>query len=459
MNGGTCSGRAFGMQGVKEDANCEDEKDEIRKRQMEYSKLQMGCLLVVLYVTFIYVRERQIYEVKKREVIFEALLAVGITEIVFDGVTAYTVNHLLQVPDRINRLLHIGFLCSLDAIVFLMFLYILDITRGVPESGKHRICLGIPLVLNIAVVVIFIHRLEFRSGEITNYSMGISAYTCFVMVAIYMLMTFFLLFTHWKNLGQHKVITVSTYVAVSCVVAIYQMLQPQALISSLVPTLAIVGTYLNMENPVFTKLQNYNNEMVMGFATLVENRDDNTGGHIKRTTEYVRMLAQELRRRGYYKEELTKAYMDHLVMAAPMHDVGKIAIPDAILQKPGRLTAEEFEIMKTHAERGGRIIKETFGHMQEDEYQKIAYEVARFHHEKWNGKGYPEGLAERQIPLCARIMAVADVFDAVSAKRCYRDAMPLAECFAIIEKGSGEDFDPVIANVFLNMREKIEALV
>lgn len=116
--------------------------------------------------------------------------------------------------------------------------------------------------------------------------------------------------------------------------------------------------------------------MLMGFAILVENRDGNTD-----------------------------------------HDVGKIAIPDAILQKPGKLTAEEFEVMKTHAAKGGEIIKETFQSMGDDEYEKIAYQVARFHHEKWNGKGYPEGLSRKEIPLCARIMAVADVFDAVSAKR------------------------------------------
>ena len=132
---------------------------------------------------------------------------------------------------------------------------------------------------------------------------------------------------------------------------------------------------------------------------------------------------------------------------------------DAILQKPGRLTDEEFAIMRTHTEKGGEIIKETFGHIGDGEYEKMTYEVARYHHEKWNGKGYPQGLAGEDIPLCARIMSVADVFDAVSAKRCYRDAMPLEQCFEIIEKGSGQDFDPDIAEVFLDMRERIGQVV
>ena len=188
----------------------------------------------------------------------------------------------------------------------------------------------------------------------------------------------------------------------------------------------IIGAYLNMENPLFQKLRAHNKEMVMGFATLVENRDGSTGGHIRRTTTYVEMLAKELKNRGLYKDELT---------------------------------AEEFDVMKTHAAKGGEIIKETFQSMGDDEYEKIAYQVARFHHEKWNGKGYPEGLSRKEIPLCARIMAVADVFDAVSAKRCYRDAMPLEQCFSIIENGSGQDFDPYITDVFLDMKEMITNIV
>ena len=139
-----------------------------------------------------------------------------------------------------------------------------------------------------------------------------------------------------------------------------------------------------------------------------------------------------------------------------MHDIGKISVPDVILQKPGKLTEEEFATIKLHAESGGKIIKETFGHLGNGQYTQMAYEVARYHHEKWNGKGYPEGLIRKEIPLCARIMAIADVFDAVSEKRCYRDAMPLEKCFSIIEEGSGQDFDPLLVEVFLDIREKVE---
>lgn len=200
----------------------------------------------------------------------------------------------------------------------------------------------------------------------------------------------------------------------------------------------------------------YHNEMVIGYATLVENRDGSTGGHIKRTSLYVKLLAETLKRRGLYEDILTKEYMENLVKAAPMHDIGKISIPDSVLQKPGRLTDEEYNVMKQHAARGGEIIRNTFGHMEDEAYTQMAYEVARFHHEKWNGKGYPDGLKGEEIPLAARIMAIADVFDAISEKRCYRDAMPLDKCFDIIREGSGQDFDPRLVEVFLDIRDDVE---
>ena len=219
-------------------------------------------------------------------------------------------------------------------------------------------------------------------------------------------------------------------------------------------TANLLDSLLNKENA----LKNSHKEMVMGFATLVENKDGSTGGHIKRTSTYVKILAEELKKRGIYEEMLTDEYLENLYRAAPMHDIGKIAVPDVVLQKPGKLTDEEFEIIKTHAPKGGEIIKNTFGHLENENYTQMAYEVARFHHEKWNGKGYPDGLKRKEIPLCARIMSIADVFDAVSEKRCYREAMPLDKCFEIIEEGSGQSFEPILVEVFLDIREDIERI-
>ncbi len=199
----------------------------------------------------------------------------------------------------------------------------------------------------------------------------------------------------------------------------------------------------------------YSQDMILGFATLVESRDENTGGHIKRTSIYTELLAEKLRQNGVYSDIITPDFVKCLSMVAPLHDIGKISIPDNILCKPGKLTDEEFTIMKSHSAKGGEIIKDTFCHMADENYRTMAYEVARYHHEKWNGKGYPESLSGEDIPLSARIMAIADVFDAVSEKRCYREAMPLERCFEIISEGSGQHFDPAIVEVFLSIKDKV----
>lgn len=236
------------------------------------------------------------------------------------------------------------------------------------------------------------------------------------------------------------------------------MMVPESLISSIATTIILTGVYVNQENPAMIELSRYHSEMVVGFATLIENRDHSTGGHVKRTTQYVKLLADELRSREVYADVLTRDYMTNLLKAAPMHDIGKIAVSDTILQKPGKLTDDEFEQMKLHAAKGGEIIKESFGRMGNEEFLKMAYQITRHHHEKWNGKGYPDGLKGEEIPLCARIMAIADVFDAVSADRCYRAALPLDTCFQIIAEGSGRDFEPLLAETFLQLREEIEMI-
>lgn len=422
---------------------------------MEYCKLQIGCVSIILYILFIYCKERRRFRQKHKISVFDGLLGFGLMCVLFDGLTAYTVNHLETVNEMVNRILHLFFLLSLDLFIFWLFIYMLSITTGLPERKSKRVILYSPFFINVILVVLNIHTLEYYEGEISNYSMGISAYTCFIMAGIYILLSLTIFFRRWRDIEKNKRVNIFTYLFVMAYITVYQMLHPQALVSSICVTIIVLGVYVNLENPSVTELAHYHNEMIMGFATLVENKDGSTGGHIKRTTMYVRLIAEELKRRGYYKEVLTKDYMRNLLLAAPMHDIGKISVPDIILQKPGKLTDEEFEIIKQHAVNGGKIIQETFGHLENTQYTQMAYEVARFHHEKWNGKGYPEGLKRKEIPLCARIMAIADVFDALSEKRCYKEALPLDKCFEIILEGSGRDFDPMLVEVFLDIKEKV----
>lgn len=195
---------------------------------------------------------------------------------------------------------------------------------------------------------------------------------------------------------------------------------------------------------------------IVGMANLIESRDGETGEHVKRTSAYAVMIAEELFAQGVYRNDITKEYMDNLWKAAPLHDIGKIVVSDSILQKPGKLTSEEFDKIKLHASEGGRIIDDTLEAIDDKTYLDMARKVARYHHEKWDGSGYPEGLKGEEIPLCARIMAVADVFDALISKRCYKEAMPIGKAYEIIRESSGSHFDPAVAEAFLRIRPQVE---
>ena len=181
---------------------------------------------------------------------------------------------------------------------------------------------------------------------------------------------------------------------------------------------------------------------------MVEERDEDTGGHIMRCEDYVERLLKEMREKSHYSN-LTNDYCENIVLAAAMHDIGKIKIPDYILNKPGRLTEEEFEVMKKHSEYGAEIIQKTMSDIEEEEYCKIAFNIAKYHHERYDGTGYPTGLEREDIPLEARVMALADVYDALISPRVYKKAFSEEKAKAIILEGSGTQFDPVLVPLFL----------
>lgn len=224
-----------------------------------------------------------------------------------------------------------------------------------------------------------------------------------------------------------------------------------ASVSGFVMTVTIIVLIMqgNKRSFYHERVSNMQSGMITFMAEVVENRDDNTGGHIRRTAEYVECIAKELKRQGVYRDILTDRYMRNMVVAAPLHDIGKIHIPDAVLNKPGKLTEEEFEIMKTHTTAGEELLTHAKAELGESGYLNMAVEMAAYHHEWWNGKGYPYGISGEKIPLCARIMAVADVFDALTSKRCYKSAMPPEKAYAIIREESGTHFDPAVAEAFL----------
>ena len=424
---------------------------------MNFIKLQIGCLVLVIYLELIYIWQTTGKNAKVScNPIFDALMMIIPWLIVFDGVTAWTVNHLEIVPVSLNLVLHAVFFILLSLFMFVMFLHTLSFIKGFPQKLIFRFLIFLPFIISVILILVFLPELEFIIGKKVNYSMGISVVVCYLVILLYFILIFVFTVRRIKYLEVRKRINVMSFLFISLLILISQVIFPEILISSLVPAFSLIALYINIEDPVLRRMKNYNSEIVTSFATLVESRDSSTGSHVKRTKSYVKILLDEIKTNNLYSSIMTKDFEDKMMNAAPMHDIGKISIPDTILQKPGKLTDEEYSVMKKHSVLGGEIIQEIFKDMDDKEFLNIAYDVTRYHHEKWNGNGYPEGLVGKEIPFSARIMAIADVFDAISAKRCYRDAMPLDKCFAIIKEGKGVDFDPVLTDLFLNAKEKVE---
>ena len=198
---------------------------------------------------------------------------------------------------------------------------------------------------------------------------------------------------------------------------------------------------------------------IHALAHLAETRDPETGNHLRRTQEYVRTLARSLQNHPRFSDYLDDRTVNALAQSAPLHDIGKVGIPDHILLKPGKLTPEEWEIMKTHAEIGAQAIAQAEADSARPvEFLRIAQEIARCHHEKWDGSGYPNGLAGENIPISARLMALADVFDALICARVYKPAMPMQEAYDIIVNGSGSHFDPDVVATFVREFEAFKRI-
>ena len=201
--------------------------------------------------------------------------------------------------------------------------------------------------------------------------------------------------------------------------------------------------------------KNMQNQLVFGMATMVEGRDNSTGGHIKRTSKVVELIVEEMAK----DPDVTfdNRFIQSVIKAAPMHDLGKVTVDDAVLRKPGKFTPEEFEQMKKHSPEGARIVKEILDGCGDEYFEQIAINVAHYHHERWDGSGYPCGLKGEEIPLEARIMAIADVYDALVSKRVYKDEFSFEQANQIILDNMGKQFDKGLEKYYLKARDKIEA--
>ncbi len=193
-------------------------------------------------------------------------------------------------------------------------------------------------------------------------------------------------------------------------------------------------------------------------ASLAETRDNETGNHILRTRSYMELLSSSMAQTKLFANKLNEDLMSQIVKSAPLHDIGKVGIPDSILLKPGKLTQEEFEVMKLHTIYGGDALDQAEKRLGGNSFLQVAREIAYYHHERWDGTGYPNGLSEEEIPLCGRIMAVADVYDALISKRCYKPPFSHAKAVELIVQGSGSQFDPNIIDVFKEVNDSMRIL-
>jgi response regulator RpfG family c-di-GMP phosphodiesterase len=201
------------------------------------------------------------------------------------------------------------------------------------------------------------------------------------------------------------------------------------------------------------------NGLIMSLADMVEGRDSDTGNHVRKTAAYCRIILEALKRKGYYSDQLTDKFMYDVERSAPLHDIGKIAVSDVILNKPGKLTEDEFEIMKTHTTAGRELLDRVIESVEGESYLHEARNLAGSHHEKWNGMGYPDGLSGEDIPLSARIMAIADVFDALTSKRVYKDPMSYEKAVNIIKNDAGTHFDPKCVEAFLDSLDEVKGVL
>ena len=304
---------------------------------MNFIKLQISCLLVTFYIIWIYLWQTKDKKIPENK-IFKLLIIFIPLEIIFDGVTAWTVNHTEIVPHNINIILHAIFFTTPQLCMPVTLYYILNEVRKVPKTLFSKILIFLPAIVFEGLILAFIPELNFIQGKTTWYSFGASVIAVYICIMLYFLMIFILTIIKIKNIESRKRVCLISVMSIIALIITFQLFFPEILLTSLIPTFFAIGLYVNIEDPALKRLKVYNNATVSSFATLVESRDSSTGGHVKRTQNYVKVLLDEIKKHPSYSVFITKDFEENVFNASPMHDIGKISTPDTILQKPGKLT-------------------------------------------------------------------------------------------------------------------------
>ena len=355
-----------------------------------------------------------------------------------------------------------------SAVSYMMGLLLVSITK---TRFKTRIemLLHILFFSQVVLIVVFsVNGLFYFFNDNNEYNRGSLYLLSNAVPAIIILICIILLICFGRRVGTIVKVAFWVYLIAPLIAIVVQSISygVQYIIIALIAGSVFMyfailkeqSEQYKRQNDAINKLQN---GLILVLADLVESRDKCTGDHIKKTAEYVDIIMKQLKEDKVYMNQLTDSFVEDVVRSAPLHDIGKIQVPDAILNKPGRLTPDEFEIIKTHTTAGKDIITSAIEMVSEEDsgYLNEARNLAYCHHEKWNGSGYPQGLAGEDIPLSARVMAVADVFDALVSKRSYKEALSFEEAMNIIKDSSGTHFDPKIVDAFVKAEPKIRKVL
>ena len=364
----------------------------------------------------------------------------------------------------------IFFLSGIFVFVFYIKYIIMYYSKFDPISKAYwYFCLGATAVYVIMLILtpfldLYYEILPeniYKRGKFFNGTVGIE-------ILLYLEALFIVIKNH-KKFSSGDNIGFASFIFVPFIMHIIQLAHYGLALNSLGLTISFIIIFINMnhnikENLESTKLKIKEKEIsfielqhntILNLSSLIEIRDISESRHILRTSKLVKLLAQECKNKGNFAGKINDDFVNIIEKAAPLHDIGNIRIPDSILKYPGKISKEDRAVIEKHTQEGSKIINEVLPVGVNREMIKMANNICKSHHEKWNGRGYPEHLKGEEIPLCARLMAIADVFDALVTPRCYKKPVSYEEAFEVIKNESGEHFDPVIVEVFLKHKDKI----
>lgn len=358
--------------------------------------------------------------------------------------------------------------------IFIFFFYIgyiINYYRNISEVKKYYSIFSLVMV---SLYLVFLLATPFFGGYYTItpdnvYERGkLFNVTIGIEILLY-IEAILLIFKFHKNVQKYENIGFASFIFIPFTMHIIQIANYGIALNSFGLSLSFIIIFINQNQKInqtldktqdkFEKIKNENIERqhktIFYLANLIENRDFEDDGHAIRLTKIVEALALKCKDANIYPEILTDKYIKMMVDAVPFHDIGKIAIPEQILKKPGKLDFVEIEQMQKHTIKGAIIAEDFFSISYDEVFIKIVKQICRYHHEKWNGRGYPENLKRENIPLCARFVSIAETFDALVNYRCYKKSVSYDEAFNIIRNETGEQFDPLLAKEFIRMRKTI----